>query len=134
MRKALLLAALAALVSLQASAAETLRLQWTNPTTSIDGVPLTGPNAITAIEVYCATSPIADDATIAPIATLGAVATGQVSMSVNRGDTIYCRVKAVNASGKSPFSNMASKQIPLSTIPNAPTELRIDLVILPPGQ
>lgn len=129
MKKCFLIAAIAlASLSQAAAAAETLSLSWTNPTTSIDGVPLTGANALTAIEVYCATAPIDDNATLVPLATLGVIEATQATMSANRGDTVYCRLKAVRGTEKSAFSTQASKLIPLSTVPGVPTSLQITIV------
>ncbi len=105
-------------------------LSWTLPTTSVDGVALTGTNALTGIEVYIATSPIADTSSAAPTLTLSGSATSAThTMQVTNGATLYARLKAVNASGKSAFSNQVSKVVQLSTTPGVPTSVTITLQI-----
>lgn len=106
-------------------------LTWTNPTTSVEGVPLTGANALTGIEVHWATAPIADtDLTRPGQVTLGATAQAtQQTIQVANGSTLYFRVRAVRNADKSAFSNQASKLIALSTIPGPPTNLQLNLII-----
>ena len=106
-------------------------LTWTNPTTSVDGVPLTGANALTGIEVHWATAPIADtDLTRAAQVTLtGTAQTTQQTIQVTNGSTLYFRVRAVRGTEKSAFSNQASKLIQLSTVPGMPTTLTVTIVI-----
>lgn len=108
-------------------------LQWTLPTTSTDGVPLTGANALTGVEVHWSTTPIADtDLARAPQVTLpGTASTTTQSIPVTNGSTLYFRVRAVRGTEKSAFSNQASKLIQLSTVPGVPTSLTITLTITP---
>lgn len=124
-----ILALLAFAAHVQA-ATGTAEISWRLPTTSIDGVPLTGANALTAVEVYVATSPIADSATLAPVITLGpGVTTTNYTTAVTNGQTLYVRLKAVSGSQKSVFSNQATKLITLSTVPGVPTNVTITLTI-----
>jgi hypothetical protein len=133
------LLALAALVWAGVSGAQTVPgrvdLTWTNPTTSIDGVPLTGANALTGIEVHWATAPIADtDLTRAAQITLPPTAqTTQQTIQVANGSTLYFRLRSVRGTEKSAFSNQASKLIQLSTVPKPPENLQLNLVITADG-
>ena len=108
-------------------------LTWTNPTTSVDGVPLTGANALTGIEVHWATAPIADtDLTrTAQVTLTGTAQTTQQTIQVTNGSTLYFRVRAVRGTEKSGYSNQASKLIALSTVPGVPTSLTVTIVIGP---
>lgn len=108
-------------------------LTWTLPTTSTDGVPLTGANALTGVEVHWSTTAIADtDLTRAPQVTLtGTSTTTTQTIQVANGSTLFFRVRAVRGTEKSGFSNQASKTIQLSTVPNTPTSLTVTIVITP---
>lgn len=99
-------------------------LQWTNPTT-------TPGNALTAIEVHWSTAPIADaDLTRAPQATLtGSPATSTHTISVTNGQTLYFRLRAVNATGKSAYSNQASKLVDVAMPPGVPSSLTVTIVV-----
>lgn len=115
----------------------TITLRWTNPTTGcVAGsnpcveVALTGPNALTAIEVYLSTAPIPDDSSMQPTLTLGGGATTTThSLQVANGDTVYARVKARNAHGVSAFSAQVSKVIEVEAVPGVPTEVTLELAI-----
>lgn len=116
----------------------TLRLTWTNPTTGcitgstppVCNQPLTGADALTAINVYISTSPIPDTSTMAPTIALPASATTTThTMQVQRGQTIYARIKAINAAGASPFSNQVSKQITVPVIPGVPSSVTVEIDI-----
>jgi predicted phage tail protein len=111
-------------------------LAWELPTTGCtsgispcDNAPLTGPDALTAINVYISTSPIPDNTAMAPTLALGAVTTVKHTMQVKDGDTIYARVRAVNSSGPSVFSGQVSKVIKLPVVPGVPTNVTITLTI-----
>lgn len=127
---ALILFALAPLAQAQ-TVPGSVTLTWTNPTTSVDGVPLTGANALTGIEVHWSTSPIADtDLTRAPQVTLTMPATTTAqTIQVTSGQTLYFRVRAVRGAEKSAFSNQASKLIQVSTVPGVPTSLTVTITI-----
>lgn len=103
-------------------------LTWTNPT----GQTLTG------IEVHWSTSPIADEAACeapcagsraAQVTLSGTATTTSQTIQVANGSTLYFRVRAVAASGKSVFSNQASKAITIP--PGAPTSLTVTITISP---
>lgn len=124
--------ALLALGALNPALAQTVpvSMSWTNPTASVDGVPLTGANALTGIEVHWATAPIADNAlTRAAQVTLGLVAATTQQVAVSNGSTLYARVRALSAGGKSAYSNQASKLITLSTVPLPPTDLQMVITV-----
>lgn len=115
-----------------------LRISWTNPTTGcIQGAtppacnqPLTGGDALTAINVYISTSPIPDASPMAPTIALPASATTTThTMQVQRGQTVYVRLKAINAGGASPFSNQVSKLIAVPVLPGAPSSVAVELEI-----
>jgi predicted phage tail protein len=131
-----LLAFFLAALSLFASAQTvpgTVVLTWTNPTTSIDGVPLTGANALTGIEVHWSTSPIADTdlSRVAQVTLSGTAQTTTQTIQVTNGQTLYFRVRAVRGAEKSGFSNQASKLVQLSTVPSVPTSLTVTITIAP---
>lgn len=117
----------------------TLNLSWTLPTVGCttgvspcDNVPLTGPTALTGIEVYIDTAPISDTYSGAAKVTLSATATTTTyNQSVTNGQTLYVRLKAVNANGKSVFSNQVSKLISLPVLPGTPTNVLITITITP---
>lgn len=103
-------------------------LTWTNPT----GQTLTG------IEVHWATAPIADEAACeapctgsraAQVTLSGTATTTSQTIQVANGSTLYFRVRAVAASGKSAFSNQASKAIAIP--PGAPTSLTVTITVTP---
>jgi predicted phage tail protein len=102
-------------------------LTWTNPT------PANTESAITAIEVHWATAPIADtDLTRAPQVTLtGGPTTTAQTISVANGSTLYFRLRAVNAAGKSPFSAQVSKLISVPVVTGAPTSLTVTISVTP---
>ena len=107
-------------------------LSWTLPTVDANGAPITPASALTAVEVYASTSPIADNATLAPLAVLGVgVVTSQQSIPVANGSTVYFRLKAVNAAGKSVFSTQASKLVDVAVPLGAPTNFIVNLVLTP---
>jgi len=115
----------------------TLQISWTNPTHGcVIGVtppacsPLTGENALTAINVYVDTQPIPDDYAGAPTITLTGSATSTThTMQVANGTTLYVRARAVNEAGASEFSNQASKLIAVDLLPGVPADVTIVLEI-----
>lgn len=116
----------------------TLRLSWTNPTTGcitgssppVCNQPLTGVDAVTAINVYISTSPIPDASTMAPTLALPASAsTTTHTLQVQRGQTVYARVKAINSGGASAFSNQVSKLIAVPVIPGVPSSVTVEVEI-----
>lgn len=106
-----------------------IKVDWQLPTLANDGTPLTGPQALTQIQVFMATATIPNTSTMAPTFTLaaGAVTTTQ-TFTVPVGGTAYIRLKACNAAGCSDFSNESSKAFP-ATVPNPPTNLTITIVL-----
>lgn len=114
-----------------------VNLSWANPTALTDGTPATGSNAQTGVEVHWATSAIADAAAcLNPCtgartaqATLGVVQTIAQQVPATNGATFYFRVKALNAAGKSAFSNQATHVVSVPTPTGPPTNFRVDLVV-----
>lgn len=108
---------------------------WTNPTTSTQGVPLTGTAALTEIRVYVATAPIPDVPTTAPILLGGNVSAHTYTQDVTNGQTLYFRVAACNGPSTarvcSALSPQASKLITLDTTPGAPSSVTVTINITP---
>lgn len=118
-----------------------LNISYTVPTTGCtvindvqvtpcDNVPLTGANALTAVELIISTSPIPGNYSGAPTLSVTA-ASGQVStnFNANSGDTIYVRVRARNQYRASAWSNEATKLVEVETVPGIPTNVTITLNI-----
>ena len=109
----------------------TLNLTWNLPTQTEDGTALTGPLALTKVQVFVATAPIANNSTMAPTVELAGGATGGThTLSVPNGSTVFARVKACHAFGCSAFSNEDSKLVTVS-LPGVPTNLQMQLQITP---
>lgn len=122
------------------AAAQTMpvNLNWTNPTAASDGSPLTGANAQTGVEVHWATASIPDapactlpctGARVAQVVLTTAASSSTHQISSTNGQTWYFRVKATNATGRSAFSNEATKVASFPVPPGPPTQLRVDLVL-----
>lgn len=127
----MLLFVVAAVANAQ-SVPSSAKIDWVQPTVSVDGVPLTGANSLTGIEVYISTSPIADNSTMQPTATVsGAATTTTQTLQVANGSTLYVRLKAVNASGKSAFSSQVTKLVQLNATPTFPTSVTVTITINP---
>lgn len=94
-------------------------------------LPLTDALALTAIELYVATSPIADDAVLTPTSVLAGNATATVYNAViPAGATLYIRVKARNATAISKYSNEATKVVDVPNVaPGVPTNVSIEIKI-----
>lgn len=93
-----------------------------------DNVPLTGISALTAVEVYISTSPIADTSAMTPTLTLAAGATTTTqTLQVSNGATLYARVKAVTAGGKSAFSTQVTKLVAIPAVPGVPTSVTLTI-------
>lgn len=145
MKRLLAGVALAAL-GLAAAAAQAatvpVNIQYTLPTQAclyVNGVrtadpctPLTGADALTGIKVYFSLSPIVDDSTLAPVATLSPTATTYSStFTASNGDKVYVRLKAMTASADSVFSGQVFKDVVVKTIPNAPVLISIGINVSP---
>lgn len=119
-----------ALVPLFAHAA-TATINWTAPTTAVDGSALTGQQAITSYQVWVSTATIPANTTMPPTATItGTATTTTQSITALPGATIYARVKACNSAGCSDFSNEVSKALPITT-PNPPTSVTVTIQVGP---
>lgn len=110
------------------AATPTVTLNWTAPTTAVDGTALTGAQVITKYEVFIATATIADTVSGAPTATVTTGTTTTQPVTASPGSKIFARVRACNASGCSVLSTEASATLPISA-PNPPTNVTITLNI-----
>lgn len=122
MRKLLVAAALL-LPGIAMAVPITAVLNWTPPTTTVEGLPLTPPNNLTGYRIYMSTSPILESSTIAQKAlVLPSVTTWTYTGDHAAGTTLYFRVKAANSAGDSAYSNEGSKPVTVPVqVPNAPT-------------
>jgi hypothetical protein len=100
---------------------------WTLPLTGCtvgvtpcDNKPLTGAAALTGVEVFVSTSPIPEEPTVAPTATISASGTTHAwAGPVANGSTLYARFRAVNAGQKGFMSPQVTKLIQLDIKPGA---------------
>jgi hypothetical protein len=107
-----------------------LKIDWVQPTVSVDGLPLTGSNSLTGIEVYISTAPIPDNFTgAATVIVSGAATTTTQTVQVANGSTVYVRLRAINTAGKSALTNQISKLVQVSAVPGVPTSVTITLTI-----
>jgi len=108
------------------AATPSVTVNWTAPTTAVDGTALTGAQAVTSYQVWIATTSIPDTVSTPPTATVTTGTTTTQSVTANPGDTIFARVKACNAGGCSVLTAQASKTLPVGS-PNPPTSVTITL-------
>lgn len=129
-----ILAAVLACVGIRLAVAQTVTAEanvtWTLPTTDTLGQPLTGDRALTKVQLYVSTSPIADDTTVTPIELPPGATTYTYEQSVPNGSTLYFRVRACNAmcSALSEDTPQSRKQIRVS-VPNVPTGVTVTLKV-----
>jgi hypothetical protein len=132
--KKMLLAALLLGVSFTVQAQNVtgqVTVNWTNPTTAIDGSPLTGSQALTKNQIFVETATIPNGFAGAPKVEVGpSISTGAVTMTVPSGATLYVRVKSCNSGGCSDFSSEATKVVTVPR-PGVPTTVTIQLTITP---
>ncbi len=111
----------------------TINVKWVNPTTTVNGLPLTGENALTEVRVYVSTSPIPDSASTPTAIVTNGGTTANPSLAVSNGQTVYVRAQACNKPGGvlncSDLSPQFSKPVTLSTKPGAPTAVSFDISI-----
>src|SRR5690606_32591165 len=123
---------LAFLAMVQTANAQTVTAEadvsWTLPTTDTLGGPLTGSNALTKVQLYVSTSPIADDTTMTPIELAPGATTYTYEQAVPNGSTLYFRLRACNqtCSGLSEDTPESRKEIRVS-VPNVPTGVTVTL-------
>lgn len=140
------LAGLAAHAQTAPTVPATATANWTNPTHTECVAPppqgssecvrllLNGAYAVTGIQVFVSTAPIADNSNMGPTATVApGTNTYEYTGTVPNGSTLYVRTKAVNAFGPSPtFSNQASKLVMVEAKPGPPTNLTISVTVTLP--
>lgn len=108
----------------------TALLSWNLPTATTAGEPLTGGNALTAVQVFASATAIADGSTVQPTATLAATATQWTySTTEPNGSTLYFRVKACNVGGCSGFSPQATKAVRVN-LPGAPDGVTVAVSVV----
>jgi len=94
-------------------------------------VPLTGGDALVAVDVYISTAVIPDDFAGAP--TFSAVSpstSASTTYSLNSGQTMHIRLKARIASGGvSAFTNEVTKTVTSGVVPGVPTSVTVTLNI-----
>lgn len=125
-----------------AAVAAPLTLTWVNPTsgcvtvngvvvTPCQSVPLTGADALVAVDVYISTAVIPDDFAGAPTFSVTSPAvTGSTSYSLNSGQTMHIRLKSRIASGGvSKFTNEVTKLVTTGVEPGVPTSIVVTLNI-----
>lgn len=126
----LFLALIALLVPALASAA-TVTINWTAPTTAVDGSALTGQQAITSYQVWVSTATIPSTTTTQPTVTVtGTGTTTTQNIAVTPGGTLFARVKACNSAGCSDFSSESTKAVPVN-VPGVPTNVTLTLQVGP---
>ncbi|HEU4603425.1 MAG TPA: hypothetical protein VFS24_15735 [Steroidobacteraceae bacterium] len=129
-----ILAAVLACVGIRLAEAQTVTAEanvtWTLPTTDTLGQPLTGDRALTKLQLYVSTSPIADDTTITPIELPPGTTTYVYEQAVPNGSTLYFRLRACNqiCSALSEDTPQSRKQIRVS-VPNVPTGVTVTLKV-----
>lgn len=116
-----------------------LNLSWTLPTeteclqpapATCVRLPLTGDNALVLVEVYTSTSPIPDNFSGAPTATLpGVPVTAAPTISVPNGSTVYARLKVWTNFQQSNFSGQVSKLVSVKGKPGVPTDVVINITL-----
>lgn len=105
-------------------------LSWTLPTTALDDSPLTGPQALTKVQIFASSSPIADAFIGQPVAEIAGDATRYAhTATVPNGSTLYFRVKACNVAGCSPMSQQASKVIQVAA-PGSPGNVTVTITLV----
>jgi hypothetical protein len=95
-----------------------------------DNVPLTGANALTAVEMIVSTSPI--PGTYDGPVTLSvppSTTSANTTFVASNGDTLYVRVRARTANGVSDWSLEATKLVQVDVKPGKPTSVTITLNI-----
>jgi hypothetical protein len=105
-------------------------LSWTLPTTALDGTVLTGPQALSEVQVFAATSAIPNASLTQPVAKLpGTATTYTYTTTAPNGSSLFFRVKACNVGGCSDFSNEAVKRITVS-VPGAPSGVAVTVTVV----
>lgn len=131
-----ILTALAVLFSAALSAQtvpDTLTINYTLPTLTTSGLPLTGVNALTEIRIFIDTAPIPDTASTPTVTVTPSQTTVSRTIQVANGQTVYTRIRACNKPGAttdcSDLTQAVTKVISLPTTPALPTNVTIQLQI-----
>lgn len=131
----------------QTATPQQVKVNWELPVCGFDAPitatsvckPLTGADALTAIEVYINTVPIQDTSSMQPTVVLPAAVGGTPPLSTVQsynakvGDTVYIRIKARNgldAKGLGPFSGQVFFVVkaPDKLTPGPPTNVTIQII------
>lgn len=130
---ALLIASGSALAQ-QVTVPANVQVNWTAPTVSDEGVPLTGTLALTQYQLVLSASAIPPDFSGTPTAVVDAAQRSTASvLQIANGGTVHVRVRACNApSGVLVCSNWtdeATKPVNVSTRPAPPTNVTIAIQV-----
>lgn len=105
-------------------------LSWVLPTQTVGGQPLTGPLALTGVNVFVSQAPIADAAILLPAAKLPPTATAYTYRGdVPNGATLYFRVQAENMGGASAYSPTVTRAVKVD-VPGAPTGTKVTVTVV----
>jgi hypothetical protein len=97
------------------------KLSWTDPTTTVDGLPINADTAITGHTIYCGTT----SGTYTITKTVGLVTQELVSdIPLISGKTYFCVVTASNKYGEGGLSVEKTFTID-GSVPSAPTNLTV---------
>lgn len=114
-----------------AQASPTITIEWTNPTTDVNGGPLTGTNSLTKFQIWISNSPLTT-LPATPTIELNAAAPLQTSFvhPTSYGSTVYVRMKACNAVGCSNPTGQVQGQIPWPpAVPGSPQNVTIRITL-----
>lgn len=129
MRKVIGLIALLMFSGLASAASGTVQINWTNPTLTTAGGPLTGVDVLTKFQFFISTTPTTPTAPTVEINATSPLQT-TYTFTANSGDTVYVRMTACNASGCSVQTPAVSAPVPFpSAAPGAPQSVTIKVTI-----
>lgn len=108
----------------------TAAVNWTLPTLATDGSALTGPQALTKLQLFVAPATIPINVGGSPTVELPPAATSHAySTTAPNGSTLFFRLRACNAGGCSALSNEATKTIQVA-VPGVPTGVGVTVTIV----
>lgn len=112
-----------------------MNVSWELPTLAADGTALTGEQALTGLQLFVSTAPIADNTALAPSATFApGITSSTYSGTLPAGATVYIRLRALNQTGAGKLSAEVSKviELPPLSVPGVPTNVQISITITKP--
>ena len=114
-----------------AQAAPTITVEWVNPTTDVNGGPLTGTNSLTKFQLWISNTPLTT-LPASPTTEFNAVAPLQTNYvhATTYGQTVYVRMKVCNAAGCSNPTGQVQGQVPWPpAVPGAPQNVTIRVTL-----